>query len=1115
MNILLISQCNKNALTETRRILDQFAERCGDRCWQTAITQAGLETLHNMLRQTARKNTAVACYWTHGKNLTELLWIVGDKSQFNAEGRVPTNRTQRNILRADDENGWLSAYSIQILTAIAALLHDIGKANIAFQQKLKPKAKFFPDCYRHEWISARLFEAMIAGCDTDEQWLARLANWQNYIEENPDWLPNLTLIADKSDYPHNFSHFPPLAKVVLWLILSHHKLPFTQKTFGYHSDYERELREHFIFKTDVELFYRFLAPVEHWVMNQSEHPQPENFWQFKTLVMESKAWQKAMQRWANKALNHAPLRELSQLNKTINDPFLLILSRLCLIVGDHNYSSAPADRRLGDLNFFEKLLANTDKKTKQPKQALDEHLLGVCKTSARFARLLPKLAKELPHIQQHRPFTKRTNLDRFKWQNRAFELARSVQSESEQAGFFGVNMASTGCGKTLANAKMMYGLSNQDSARFTIALGLRVLTLQTGLALRQKLMLSSEQLAVLVGGSATKQLFELQNETVQSGSESVQEWFEGNEVYGMNVLESSIADEEFGTLLADNKAKKLLYAPIVSCTLDHMIQATETIRGGKHIVPLLRLLTSDLVLDEPDDFSQSDLPALSRLVHLAGMFGSKVLLSSATLTPDLISGLFNAYQAGRKIYNRHQGINPELPICCAWIDEYKQQQQKCATVKEFEQYHAQFTASRAEKLMQSPIRHKAEIIQLPPFSSVENQDINYTMLADSLIEQAITLHQRYAQQDPISKKYVSVGLIRFANIKPMIPLVETLFKTPLKTQFSDYKIHLCCYHSQQLLLLRSKLEEKLDRILNRSEPEALFSQPEIISALTQDKAVHHIFIVLGSPVTEVGRDHDYDWAIVDPSSMRSIIQLAGRVWRHRPEKIATQANILLLPTNWRGLQTKNHGSEPIFCHPGFEDKLNKLTSHKTVDLIKQEHLESITAIPRIIQPSLLQAETNLADLEHKVIGDLLNNKGINRVNAYWQENLTNRLNANLPLITPFRKNEGKWQTEIVCLPSEESYWEFMFKSSEKAWENPYFENDYLAEISYQKLNCESPWITPWLTIPLNQALSELCEQLDETDQTQVALRFATVSLQHYGKTLPIWKFNETLGFWQP
>lgn len=78
MNILLISQCDKRALTETRRILDQFAERKGDRSWQTPITQAGLETLHRLLRKTARKNTAVACHWLRGRDHAELLWIVGD-----------------------------------------------------------------------------------------------------------------------------------------------------------------------------------------------------------------------------------------------------------------------------------------------------------------------------------------------------------------------------------------------------------------------------------------------------------------------------------------------------------------------------------------------------------------------------------------------------------------------------------------------------------------------------------------------------------------------------------------------------------------------------------------------------------------------------------------------------------------------------------------------------------------------------------------------------------------------------------------------------------------------------------------------------------------------------
>jgi CRISPR-associated endonuclease/helicase Cas3 len=97
MNILLVSQCSKNALIETRRILDQFAERRGERTWQTPITQAGLDTLYRLLRRTARKNTAVACHWVRGKDHSELLWIVGDARQFNERGATPTDTTLRNI----------------------------------------------------------------------------------------------------------------------------------------------------------------------------------------------------------------------------------------------------------------------------------------------------------------------------------------------------------------------------------------------------------------------------------------------------------------------------------------------------------------------------------------------------------------------------------------------------------------------------------------------------------------------------------------------------------------------------------------------------------------------------------------------------------------------------------------------------------------------------------------------------------------------------------------------------------------------------------------------------------------------------------------------------------
>ena len=137
MNVLLVSECDKRALVETRRILDQFAERRGGRTWQTAITEAGLATLRTLLRRTARKNTAVACHWIRGRDHSELLWIVGDARRFNTEGAVPTDTTVRNVLRREDENDWHTAEDIRLLAQLAALMHDMGKASVAFQERLR------------------------------------------------------------------------------------------------------------------------------------------------------------------------------------------------------------------------------------------------------------------------------------------------------------------------------------------------------------------------------------------------------------------------------------------------------------------------------------------------------------------------------------------------------------------------------------------------------------------------------------------------------------------------------------------------------------------------------------------------------------------------------------------------------------------------------------------------------------------------------------------------------------------------------------------------------------------------------------------------------------------
>ncbi|MCX8728356.1 type I-F CRISPR-associated helicase Cas3f [Gilliamella sp. B2838] len=1113
MNILLVSQCKKRALTETRRIIDQFAERCGERTWQTAMTEDGLQTLYKLLRKTARKNTAIACYWTHGKNLTDLLWIVGDRSQFNQQGRVPTNRTKRNILQSSNESSWHYVTTIQLITTIAGLLHDLGKATIGFQSKLRATEKVAGDPYRHEWISLQLFLLMIQDCTTDQAVFERLANFSQYQQQYPNWYQKLNK-TEKTD----LMQYPLLTQWIAWLIVSHHRMPFLMPISS--KDLKEKQKDDFdISGLTIRSFYKTLKAVEKWVKNSfSQHPSPNQFWQLKSDITLSQAWLKKLSRYANKALIHPPLMQLTNI-----DAFLLHMSRLSLMVADHNYSSLSLSNEDADKND-NILIANTNY-LKKAKQCLDDHLIGVANLSARFARLLPKMVDELPAINQHKPFTKRTTIDRFQWQNHAYDIAKHYQSLSDEQGFFGVNMASTGCGKTFANGRIMYALANpKRGVRFTIALGLRVLTLQTGKALREKLQLSDEHLAILVGGRATQMLFELENEEKlqksnlekqniskdnleQEGSESIESLVDDY----VDVAESGIADSELGTIIENSKARQLINAPIVTCTIDHIIQASECIRGGKYIAPTLRLLTSDLILDEPDDFDQNDLPALARLVYLAGLYGSKVLLSSATLTPDLIAGLFAAYQAGRKIWNQNHQRNNDS-IVCGWFDEYQQSITQISDNAAFSQQHQLFVTERINELAKGEVRRQGHILELLDYQhkKPENEKLNYYLLANQLLRQSYDFHLNHHQLDEKTQKQISIGLIRFAHTEDVIALTKQIYQqTDLAV---DTQFHIVVYHARQLLLLRNQLEQKLDRILNRTDPKAIFKQPEIIEAIKDSYKKNHIFIVIGTPVTEVGRDHDYDWAIIEPSSMRSIIQLVGRVWRHRPNKVAKSPNVAILGSNIESIkQGVNYGvGTACFCKPGFEQNPFLLTTHQTNKLIPQQQLANIDATPRITNST--QDELTLGELEHKVMAHLfaLNARNSNYVTSYWQPDLAHHHCSHLQLISPFRMQNHQ-EDEFICQLDEDG--DYSFSYAEIAWQTP---NEYCNDTQNKMIKNDNSWqffdsqIQPWLTNTVQQALEKLTYHFPNKNLYRLANEFCNVTLNFENP----WYFHPYFGFYQ-
>ena len=964
MIVIFVSQCEKKALGRTRRILDAFANRIGDNVWQTAITEEGLKTVKQLLRQSATKSTAVSCHRNKTRQLTELVWVVGNKRKFNEVGVVPVNRTKRNILHSEWENDWVYASSIQVVATIAALLHDIGKSTIGFQKKLMVGSKQ-GDSYRHEWISLKLFELMIADCTTDEAWLNRLLQLDKWLETHDIE----KLLSHTNQNTVNINTMPPLAQWVAWLIVTHHRLPPIKKVYYPSRQIERLKSAGGLIDIKAELgqFYSKLSPIDYWVKNpksldEMTDAQLKDFWQFDQLVINSPAWQKTIRRWSKKALNDPTLVQLGQQalesKKAISDPFLLHLSRLCLMVGDHNYSSLKEDdaRCLKVDSRFKNLAANTDRTANVPtvKQSLEEHLLGVGAFTAHFCRALPIIASEMPALRNHDPLAKPTGEERFKWQNHAFKMTYGLQDATREHGFFGVNMASTGAGKTIGNARIMYALADpKKGARFTIALGLRILTLQTGLSFRKNLRLEGDQLAILVGGSANKKLFELaydnkseaftdivgeykknnepDNESETFGSESSEDLLD--EIVYSEIDYQDYEALNLDTVIASPKARDLIFAPIVTCTVDHIIQASECKRGGKYIAPMLRLLSSDLILDEPDDFDQSDLPALSRLVHLAGLFGTRVLLSSATLTSDLVTGLFEAYMEGRKLFNQSQN-KPTPKVVCAWFDEQPKamMSEQCSEVGDFQNRHEEFCDKRVNYLAEQPIRRQAEIL---PFSAQYTKDKApqfYNALAQTLVDAAIGLHEKHhelsSNSDNKSSKNtsVSIGLVRIANISNITHIAMQLFQANGMTVPADTIIHVTCYHAKQLLLLRNALENKLDRILDRSNSKiSIFDHSEIKQTIANNPAKNHIFIVLATPVAEVGRDHDYDWAIVEPSSMRSIIQLAGRVWRHRPDKVANKPNILLLQYNIRYFKHPN-GKQPIFTYPGFETTLSTVSS---------------------------------------------------------------------------------------------------------------------------------------------------------------------------------------------
>lgn len=915
MFVIFISECSKKALEKTREVLDQFATRKGRRTWFTNINQEGLEKIRVLLTENASKNTCIMCY-SHFASTVKLIFTVGSTRKISSYNAIPTNTTNK-IMDFNSNTNFFIYQAISLLARLSALFHDFGKASPLFQEKLlKSESK---DIIRHEFLSCLFIYKIAKNCNSDSEFIASLRivdESKNIVFTKEDLTSSIVIGSLKSK----------LAQSLCYLILSHHVLPTPVKWMGFNDNDRNDIFKSFLCKSGFDYINSKYA-----LNRTAKIDEP--------LILKDHLYKSVKFRLS---LNNC-LDKIEKFYWSIYKYFgleqiyILHLSRLSLMIADHFYSSDNAQNYYHDKNY--EAIANTSG-YKVIKQYLDDHVCTVAKYAYFFAKSLSNLRKDLPTINNARQLRKLSK-GKYCWQNNAYEQCLRYCKQTDSTGFFGINLASTGSGKTYANAKIMYALSNEKDLRFNYAISLRTLTLQTGRALKDKLAVPND-ITVKIG---SKTLLDLNNYLNDFKDEKVCS-FTGsssfNDEDSLSTTDSSFSTNNYlfkTTKKFLSKNYNAFLSPILVSTLDYINEASEGYIGGRNFFGFLRLLSADLVLDEIDEINCEEQFAVVFLVYFAGLLGTKVLISSASINSVFVSKLFEAYKAGRILFNKvfHEDIS-NSEITTGIFTENFSRINKISEVSELKNFFKTNLNDHFNLVEQQQNYQIHKVVEVIKSDDVFNSYAK--RISDSLEE----LYQEHFTE--VNGIRISTGLIRIANINNIVKLGKILLRTSPKNNSTLF--HFIIYHSQFLLEKRAKIEYFLDSLLSRQVSDIDFFNKDIIQEVVREKPniKHHVFIVLASPIAEIGRDHDYDFAIIEPSSYRSIVQIAGRVQRHRHNNV-TSPNIHILNMNIKSLL--NNG-DVSYTNPGFEYKGKKYKKNyelelqnKNIKLCFDNYIKKLTA----------------------------------------------------------------------------------------------------------------------------------------------------------------------------
>lgn len=893
--IIAVCRSSKRARDRVAAVLDRYFWRIGDRTWRGRANNACLDRVARELRAEAKRNTAVTIHEIRSARESRLPIVrIGSRSAFSDQGVVPiashAGRALRWPPRPEKERAMLA------ILILAVLFHDLGKATRLFQKKLrralanpsKPEA----DPVRHELFSAMVWDCLF-GDLPDAELIAALRDLASHdIDRACDAaIPRLVAIHRQPDHPIKFlfaGHEGGIAHAVGMLILTHHRLPDgTSSHLGLLAT--RHVRgEAALAEQDLKI------------------ADGTRFWHD--------------DRWLARLR-----RATDDLRPGLGAPGLDMALRAALMFADHLGSAfkEPREAIAGHL-------ANT--LDGRPADPLDLHvrrvlerLPGAFDMLHRQRERYPALAEDEVPIDIIHPDPAP---DPFGWQAVAAQAARDLCA-GQEGGFFACLLAGTGTGKTrgaptiLAAAAFGDISSERRYLRFSLALGLRSLASQSAQDYVEALGFDPDHVSVLIGQSPVD--FGERDTEAADGSENLIDlprWLRVEQAMGGVPPDGSAHEADWlrrlscdqgrrlpATLdLAIEKAlgrrdaaRKLISTPILVGTIDHLMGVASPV-NTRFLFQSVRVLTSDLIIDEIDQYEPEDIAAIARLIYQAAAGGRRVIVMSATLTGDVAETLHAAYRAGWRSHAAATGVADHVNALCSG-----DARDSCVTNASGADFPSVYRASRDRvlaSLAARPARRRGRI--LPPCDGWEE-------LVAQIDAACGDLHAATAAM--IDGMRVSIGFVRMTRVAHTAALAAQL---PAGLQNGRLRLKLCL-HSRFPRLHRAWIERELKRALTRNEQdpdEGLrnLCRREALIERARSLGCNEIeIVVVTSPVIETGNDLDFDWAILDPISLRAVVQAAGRVWRHRQYECAGP-NVFILG------QSPIAMAEGALIRPGVEDR---------------------------------------------------------------------------------------------------------------------------------------------------------------------------------------------------